>query len=54
MVQPLKTRCVLALSLLTAGCGSDGTPSQRGSEPRPPAIDRNLPTVTEPVANLSG
>ena len=54
MIQPSNTRCVLALSLLATGCGSDGIASQRGPEPPPPAIDRNLPTVTEPVGNLSG
>jgi hypothetical protein len=45
---------ILAFSLLSAGCGSDpSAPAPTGS-PRPPAIDRNLPTATEPIANLPG
>jgi dienelactone hydrolase len=43
---------LLALSLPLSACGSEGDPST--PQPRQPAIDRNLPTVTEQPSNLPG
>ena len=43
---------LLALSLPLSACGSEADPGT--PQPRQPAIDRNLPTVTEQPADLPG